>query len=407
MQTAVAIVAVTTAGRALAGVLAYLRSPSLPGGFLFAITNPDGYAEWKDVPVPFAGVLELAGSAQWYGDPNNPKVGCPVSIPAAENITLRCGPSLANPQDILLPAVVPFKKPLRVPTREQVCLGRTTQQGLRITTAQFGEMPWWGACWAWLTPEDRASAAAQLLAHGDTICLIQVALKGWALYDEPNQFYSADKFPPITQTLAQTVALCQEAMDLGFDAVWLFLDGDDGNNGYPVAIEQTNALGPLLGELNQCVLQIPGWDGVFYGYDPVSKISDFAAQARAAGAIYVGLEHSTGHIPLGEGPTDFTPTGRMAGYDMILGEFDGTTHGDSTWQILARMAQPYVRPPDQPNGDDPPPVSNYLSAGSPRGPFYYRIFEYLIYQYVRGMSDADVATETAYLQTCSPEQVIC
>lgn len=378
-------------GAPIPGAVVLAYGPMVPAQFNSRYSQGDGgcnfYHGAPTVQAPYSFTVIAAGYQPW----------------TTTDQPIQFGPNSVN----VLAKLKSFRKPLRVPTREQVCLGQTTQQGLRITTEQFGEMPWWGACWAWLTPSDRAMAAKQLLAHGDTICLIQVALDGRALYDEPNQFYSPENFPPLTQTLAQTVALCREAMDLGFKAVWLFLDGDNGNYGYPVAIQQTNELGPLLGELNKCVLQLPGWDGVFYGYEPVSKISDFAAQARAAGALYVGLEHNSGHIPLGEGPTDFTPEGRMAGFDMVLGEVNGTTHDDTTWQILARMAQPYVRPPDQPPHDDPPPVSNYLAAPSPRGPFYYRIFEYLIYQYVRGMSDADVATEKAYLQACSPEQVIC
>ena len=88
-------------------------------------------------------------------------------------MTIRGGGTGGNPQDVHLPACSPFKRPLRVPTREDVCNGQTTQQGLTVTTTQFGAMPWWGACWAWLTQADRGMAARQLLAHGDTVCLIE------------------------------------------------------------------------------------------------------------------------------------------------------------------------------------------------------------------------------------------
>ncbi len=292
------------------------------------------------------------------------------------------------------------------PTREVLCLGQTTQQGLTVKTAQFGAMPWWGGCWAWLTPADRATAARQLLEHGDTICLIQVALDGRALYDEPHQFYSPDNFPPLTQTIAQTVDLVREALALGFAGVWLFLDGDNGNYGYPVALQQTNELGPALGPLNASVVQFPGWDGVFYGYEPVSKISDFAAQARAAGAQYVGLEHNTGHIPLGEGLGDYSSTGRMKDFDVVLGEFDDARFDGSVWEILARMIGPaYVRPPDQPAGDDPPPVPFYLQHPSARGPFYYRVFEYYIYGWVRGVPASVVQASRAYFAKCGATNI--
>lgn len=296
----------------------------------------------------------------------------------------------------------------QAPTREQVCLGQTTQQGLVIHTEQFGDMPWWGACWAWLTPSDRALAAAQLQAAGDTICLIQVALDGRALYDEPHQFYSSDKFPPLTQTIQQTVDLIEEAIRLGFQAVWLFLDGDNGNYGYPVAIQQSQELGPALGILNDYVQQFPGWDGVFYGYEPPNKIEIWANTARAAGAKYVGLEFSTGHIPLGEGGESYSgggSNGSMLPIDTILGEFDDGRFDDSVWQILARMIGPaYVRPPEQPSGDDPNPPF-YLSVQTPRGPYYFRVFEYYIYGWVRGTPASTVAASKAYFAKCGATHI--
>ena len=104
MTTAVAIVAATADGKPMGGVIAYLSAPTLPGGFLFAITNNDGYAIWGSVPTPFTGTLQLAGAAMPYGPNGN---GEPVGVNAV-NVTLRVGPTGANPQDILLPAAVPF-----------------------------------------------------------------------------------------------------------------------------------------------------------------------------------------------------------------------------------------------------------------------------------------------------------
>lgn len=403
MNTAVAIVAATAPDTFLAGVIAYLKSPALPGGFLFAITNGDGYAVWDAVPVPFSGTLQLAGAAASYGPNGN---GETVNIPAVNNVTIRVGPSPSNPQDVHLPACSPFKKPLpKVPTREAVCNGQTTQQGLYVATNQFGTVPWWGACWAWLNPSDRAMAARQLLKNGDTICLIQVALDGRALYDEPNQFYSADKFPPLTQTMAQTVALVQEALSLGFAGVWLFLDGDDGQAGYPVAVAQAGALGPALGPLVKYVAVFPGWDGVFYGYTP-QQVAGFASAARAAGFIYVGVEGSTGHIPVGNGSADYEPGGLMNGYDIILGEFNDGEFDDSVWQVLPRMGRPYNRPANQPVWDDPNPPF-YLATPSPRGPYYFRIFEYYIYGWVRNTPASVVAASKAQFAAMAHTNVIC
>ncbi len=101
MNTALAIVAATADGMPMGGVIAYLTSPS---GFLFAITNNDGYAIWPSVPMPFTGVVQLAGAAMPYGPNGN---GEPISVNSV-NVTLRVGPTGSNPQDLLLPAAVPF-----------------------------------------------------------------------------------------------------------------------------------------------------------------------------------------------------------------------------------------------------------------------------------------------------------
>lgn len=135
-----------------------------------------------------------------------------------------------------------------------------------------------------------------------------------------------------------------------------------------------------------------------YGWTP-DQIEAFGAQFRALCPTgYLAIEHSTGHIPLGEGPTDWTPTGRMKDYDVLLSEFDpDNLHQDSTWQIAGRLLGPrYRRPADQPSGDDPAPPW-YLSQGSPRGPFGVCAFEYDTYNWVRGKSATAVQANRAYL----------
>lgn len=113
MLTALAIVTANASGRVIPGVACYLRAPSLPGGFLYDVTNNDGYAVFNNVPVPFSGVLKLSGPVQAYGDGGN---GEAVAV-SGQSVTLRVGPTHANPQDILLPACVPFKKPFQAAPR--------------------------------------------------------------------------------------------------------------------------------------------------------------------------------------------------------------------------------------------------------------------------------------------------
>lgn len=106
MITAVAIVVCDAGGRPIPGAICHLITND--GQFLFAITNGDGYALWPSVSVPMTYVLKLAGAAGIYGPNGN---GIPVSLPAASNVTVRVGPSPANPQDPpQLPAASPSFK---------------------------------------------------------------------------------------------------------------------------------------------------------------------------------------------------------------------------------------------------------------------------------------------------------
>jgi hypothetical protein len=106
MLTTVALVAV--ADRPLAGCIAFLKS----AGVLFTgITNGDGYLAFANVGMPFTGTLQLAGACQYYEQP---------IVVNAVNVTLRVGswpPSPPNPQDLQLPACVPFRRPFQIAPR--------------------------------------------------------------------------------------------------------------------------------------------------------------------------------------------------------------------------------------------------------------------------------------------------
>lgn len=106
------------------------------------------------------------------------------------------------------------------------------------------------------------------------------------------------------------------------------------------------------------------------------------------------LEFSTGHIPLGNGPSDYAPGGAMVDYDVIMAEFDNwPTLGDAEFQIIGRMIGPaYVRPPQQPSGDDPHPPW-YLATPSPRGAYYFIAFEYATYQWTRSQISATMVQQ--------------
>lgn len=298
-----------------------------------------------------------------------------------------------------LPTPVPHGAIGPPPSRYQILGGQFTLQGLRVTIDGV-VFPWWSACWAWLTQDQRRQAAPQLLNAGERIILIEYP-DGRALYDEGGQFYSPDKFPPFFMQPSDFVDLVGESLGYGFPAAWIFWGGDgSAAESIQQALDITPMLGSRLGvNLNDYALQVPGWDGTWHkpkagsgtGYSP-SDFAEFARVARAAGAKHLGAEHGTGYMLAGGGRGNYAPGGVMAGYDLILGEFDDEQLDvDDCWQILARYLGPaYVRPANEPAADDPAaPFGLHdgrfnFAETSERGPFLYRAFEHMLYGDVRG-----------------------
>lgn len=103
MITAVAVETIQAGGavaRCIVGKLETEDGMTL----LMTIGNEQGYDIFKRVPLPFVGQLHLQGL-----DPEGKAYVQNVSIPdGAVNVTIRVGGTQVNPQDILLPAVVPF-----------------------------------------------------------------------------------------------------------------------------------------------------------------------------------------------------------------------------------------------------------------------------------------------------------
>lgn len=302
-----------------------------------------------------------------------------------------CQDSIALPpsQDVFL--VLKANIPVR--TRDQVINVNTHgMQGLTVLTQQYGQLPWWDAALAWLdNPADRQAVYIVKHAAGDTHELIQLPC-GAPLYNEEGNAYAPSKGFGARDwqgRYSQLISLVDEVNQNGFVPV-VFLCGD-GPDAYPTAVRQLPEVVNALGQDRmKSLLLIPGWDSVFYGWEPVQKIVDFGSQFRSlCPDCFLGIEMGAGHIPLGEGPTDWCPTCRMAAYDTLLIEYDpSNVHNDQVWQINGRLFGPrYVRPADQPKDDDPNPPF-YLKAGSPRGPFAPIPFEITTYFWVRGMSQA-------------------
>lgn len=296
------------------------------------------------------------------------------------------------------------------PTRSQILQVRITFQGLVVPTQQFGTLPGFEACLPWLTAEDRASYYQQKDAAGDDHALM-VLPDGVPVYDEPNQAYSPDKFGPLDWTAGNTTidpkfpALLREVIARYPKGVLLYLGGD-GATGSPIAMKQLDLLyacDDYRTTLYKYCVVMPGWDGVFYGWDPETVVTWGKKFRSLFPDGKAGLHYSTGHIPLGEGGGDYLPGGRMQDFDLMLGEFDNDLHKDSTWQILNRMERTYMRAADEPASDDPSRVY-YLNVPSPRGEWGHCALEFGEYEAVRCGSDfsgmvAHVSANRQYMRS--------
>lgn len=293
----------------------------------------------------------------------------------------------STPEWIEKHSVSPLPPP---PSRDALISPRLTFQGLIFDTAQFGKLPGFEACLPWLTSADRRAVYAAKHAAGDTHCIITIP-DGVPLYDEANQAYSPDKFGPLDWTAGNTkiddklTDLIREVIGAGFPQILLYLGGDGGGDAYKIAYTQLDLLranADYNSTLFQYCVVLPGWDGVFYGW-PLEQVEPWAAKFRALWPTgTLGLHYSTGHIPLGEGGSDFKAGGRMQHFDLLVGEFDDNLHQDSTWQILNRLEAHYIRPSDQPAADDPD-RRYYLTDPSPRGRWGHFAMEFGEYEAVR------------------------
>ena len=390
-----------------------------PDGYITKTADGAGYAVFT-LPAPFPD-SDVNISAPGYV----PVVGQHVDVAGTHD-------SARHNIVVLTPDVPPLPP---APSRADILNLRITFQGLYCDTAQFGRLPWFEAALPWLTPADRASCYAAKHAStawpgGDTHAIINLP-SGPPLYDEPGQPYSADRFPALDWTAGGTrvdgrlADLVAEVARAGFPRQLLFLGGDAGEAGFPIAMNQLDLVHDALrvsskyGDLGGYVVVLPGWDGVFYGYTP-DQVAQWGAKCRSL-FVYCGLEHQPGRIPVGEGGDDYLPGGRMTTFDLIIAEFDGpndsawrTTmdgrdsrgnpnyRGNQIWQIAGRMLGPaYVKPSDQPADADGAQVPFYLAPQSPRGPFVHCAFEWVgEYLWVRGQeSAADVVRDRNYFKS--------
>lgn len=406
-----------------------------PGYRRVVQTGTNGRAEFPNVPraLRLANLfLEAAGQNDvgipgyaWYGevitvpaDPVNDWWATP--IPAAYPRPL--SPNWYQLPALLVPTAPPIPPLPPHPTRDQVCALQTSLAGLTYTTTQFGSIPAW--FYAGLSDDDRAAARATHQAAGDTHIPISIS----AAYRETGTLWPAAlrEGYDYTQDLAGFRAVLTPVIADGlFVDLPLAGDGMGNGPGYNDPVGRTYGYQWLMDnlpsivealkgdgtqpDLTPYILFRPGWDACFYGWSIPGEVPDQQPdRVRKFGELfrrllpngYLAIEHTPGNIPCGEGGADYAPGGLMRAFDTILSEF-GTVHADSCWQVVGRMVEHYVRPPDQPAGDDPHPPW-YLAPGTPRGPYFYVAFEPTfggVYQWCRGQCTlADVNAVRAYLR---------
>lgn len=303
-----------------------------------------------------------------------------------------------------------------IPTREQVCGVHLTFQGLTVETQQYGPIAWFEPWLVALSESDRQAVYAAKHAAGDRHCIVEF-LPGGTIYNEPpfdryvSPNYEAD--PPAFR------AIVEEIIRADFTPIVVF-NGDNADNptdGYPNALRQLPILVDLFTgsiDLTPYILFGRLWDGVFYGSSP-ENIANFGKQFRALLPNgYLAIEHNPGHIPCGEGGSDWNANGAMTTYDVLFSEYENgvphsgrqtgvdaggqpTYEGDTIWQVAGRTIRPFHRDPNQ-TGDINPPW--YLAPGNPRGPYFVCAFEFDAYRWVREqVSASDVEAERAYLRS--------
>ena len=347
--------------------------PEATGSLQFDLapcTTPFAPAENVDGRLVFA--VPGVCSDTWGG---NLTVVAPGYLP----VTVRITQPDENQADILLSPPLP-----PIPTRDQVISVKMTFQGLTVTTQQLGTLTWFEPFFQTLNSlADRQAVYAAKHAQGDTHLILECLTSPTIIYNE--YIYTNIVSQSCEANPQWFLGLVEEVIQNGFIPV-VDYDGDAGDspvNGYPNAARQVPILKALLassqlGDLNPYVLYARLWDDVFYGSSP-DNIKAFGVLFRQQLPNgYLAIEFNIGHIPVGGGPGDYNPGGRMTDYDVILGEFESwPSIGAAEWQILSRLLGPkYHDDPNQGPGNDGP---WYLAAGSPRGPYFFSCFEWAEY----------------------------
>lgn len=332
--------------------------------------------------------------------------------------------------------------PVTKPTRDQICGLKNQFQGLTVQTQQYGMLPLFDPVIGWFSGStaqaDRQACYAVHRAVGDTA--VNITISGQ--YNEAGQAYQNVAGRDYSTDLSALHALCQEIINNGF-YVLLMMAGDGESVSDDPQSGQYNDPGGMtygrawlmrhfaeihaaLSDLSPWIVFCPGYDGVVPGWQPPSGVDAFVTMARGVigDSGYLALELSSGYCVWAgaEANNWVTPAGQCV--DLILQECpvpmgppappppdfmtlpaNERAPWDQIWQIVGRMVQPYNRPSEQPAGDDPNPPF-LLNLGTPRGPYFYNVWEICTYSWVRNaISLSIVNQQRAYLTGLGCEHI--
>ena len=275
--------------------------------------------------------------------------------------------------------------PTDPPTRlEMLQVNMHFRGGVIVDSPIYGTMPWYDACLTWCDTETRKRAYDAGHQAEDTHKILHIP-NGKPLYADynPANFYNPSRFPALDWTNGMTrldsrfTDMVDEIVMNGFKVIITM----DEVYAYSIQIVRM-VMEALEPRQLPWVMTWPGYDGVFYGWEPSNDlIPGWAKLARSIRPdCILGILFNSGHIPLGNGPADYQIGGLMDGYDCVFGQFptvppDLNSEDDCNrvWQILGRMITPYHRDPNQPPGEDTNPP--FYLVPSPRGERTFVAFE--------------------------------
>jgi len=318
------------------------------------------------------------------------------------------------------------------PTRDQVCDVFSGFQGIYINTQQFGRIPAFGPECGALNDTDTSSYCQQMKGFKFTHTEFDLS---WQYSESDYQYpvpgmdlaYNLDEACRrvalmVNNGMRVKVTLAGDGMSVSdnpqqgqyndpqgwtYGFQWLM------NNLERILLAFKNYPGMDL--TRHCIF-VPGYDGVFYGWGIPGEVPDLQPQrvidfGNKFRSIlpngYLGIEHSTGKIPVGESGQDWKTNGPLDAYDTLLSEYDPfNLHSDNTWQIVGRCTRPYNRPPDQPANDDPNPP--YIIEDCTRGKRFYIMYELFTYLWVRGHYSIQQSNDDYdYFTTMAPNATLC